>query len=185
MHTKVFLINNARKQFVLSKSIMTICFLAIVFLPKFVFSQYTLKVDLSNKIRPVTHVASGSLYGFTESLPADVATMVAPLKPNVFANPAVSGAGHQQPIGDALKVSERLLGTTGKVQVRLADILPGWPYRWPGQSSWLAQCTDVINRKKLPEELITTAMKYGMSLMEHGTTRTATFIQHYGSPLTI
>lgn len=111
-------------------------------------AQYTLNVDLSNKIRPVTHVASGSLYGFTESLPIDVQTMVAPLKPNVFANPAISGAGHQQPIGDALKVSERLLGTTGKVQVRLADILPGWPYRWPGLSSFLSQCTSVIEAKK-------------------------------------
>ncbi len=111
-------------------------------------AQYNLGVDLSTTIRPVTHCASGSLYGLTETLPTDMATMVAPLKPNVFANPAISGAGHQQPIGDALKVSERLLGTTGKVQVRLADILPGWPYQWPGKSSWLSQCTAVINAKK-------------------------------------
>ena len=32
----------------------------------------TLTVDLSATIRGVTHAASGSLYGVTETLPADV-----------------------------------------------------------------------------------------------------------------
>jgi hypothetical protein len=110
--------------------------------------QQTLKVDLSKTIRPVTHCASGSLYGVTETLPADIADLVAPLKPNVFTNPALSGAGRQQPIGDALKVSERLQNTTGKVQIRLPDVLPGWPYKWPGTQSYLNTCTQVINAKK-------------------------------------
>ncbi len=109
---------------------------------------YNLEVDLSDKIRPVTHCASGSLYGITESLPADIETMVAPLKPNVFANPAISGQGHQQPVGDALEVSRRLVNTTAKVQVRFADILPGWPYEWPGQTEFLNSCRDIINAKK-------------------------------------
>lgn len=113
-----------------------------------VFAQNVLQVDLSNKFRSVTHCASGSLYGLTESLPTDMATMVAPLKPCVFANPAKSGSGHQQPIGDALKVSERLQNTTGKVQVRLADLLPGWPYRWPGLNNFLSQCSALIDAKK-------------------------------------
>lgn len=110
-------------------------------------AQKTLTVALSDSIRPVTHCASGSLYGMTETLPADIAKHVAPLKPNVFVNPAISGNGHQQPIGDALKVSERLVGTTGKVQIRLADILPGWPYKWPGQQSWLASVKSIIQNK--------------------------------------
>lgn len=110
--------------------------------------QQTLKVDLSKTFRPVTHCASGSLYGLTETMPVDIATLVAPLNPNVFANPAQSGAGKQQPIGDALKVSQRLQNTTGKVQVRLADVLPGWPYKWPGQQNFLNTCTQVINAKK-------------------------------------
>ena len=112
------------------------------------FAQNVLKVDLSNKFRPVTHCASGSLYGMTETLPSDITNLVAPLKPNVFANPAKSGAGHQQPIGDALKVSERLQNTTGKVQVRFADLLPGWPYQWPGLTSFLNQCSQIIDAKK-------------------------------------
>ncbi len=112
------------------------------------FAQIQLGVDLSKKIRPVTHCASGSLYGVTETLPTDIENLVAPLKPHVFANPAQSGPGKQQPIGYALEVSRRLQNTTGKVQVRLPDVLPGWPYRWPGLQSFLSTCTQVINAKK-------------------------------------
>ncbi len=32
-------------------------------------AEYNLKVDLGDSIRPVTHVASGSLYGVSEDLP--------------------------------------------------------------------------------------------------------------------
>ena len=112
-----------------------------------VSAQNQLNVNIGNEIRPVTHCASGSLYGVTETLPADIEEHVAPLNPHVFANPAVSGPGHQQPIGDALEVSRRLENTTGKVQVRFPDILPGWPYQWPGIESFLAQCSEVIDRK--------------------------------------
>ena len=48
----------------------------------------TLTVDLTHTIRPATHCASGSLYGLTEKLPVDINEMVAPLKPNVFCQPA-------------------------------------------------------------------------------------------------
>ena len=112
------------------------------------YAQNTITVNLSNKIRPVTHCASGSLYGVIETLPSDIANLVAPLKPHVFANPAQSGSGKQQPVGDAIKVSERLQTTTAKVQVRLPDVLPGWPYKWPGTQSFLNICQQVINAKK-------------------------------------
>lgn len=105
------------------------------------------KVDLSANTRSVTHVASGALYGITKDLPADVNGQIAPLNGNVYCQPAISGNGHQQPIGDAFDVAERLKGTTGKVQIRLADILPGWPYKWPGQSSWLKSVEDIIKKK--------------------------------------
>jgi hypothetical protein len=109
----------------------------------------TLTVSLSDSIKPVTHVASGSLYGLTESLPSDIAGMLAPLKPNVFTNPALSGNGHQQGVAAAaIPVAARIASTTGKVMIRLADILPGWPYTWPGQSTWLSDVTSVINSKK-------------------------------------
>ncbi|MCQ2199675.1 MAG: carbohydrate-binding protein [Paludibacteraceae bacterium] len=112
------------------------------------FGQTTLKVDLSDSIRSVTHCASGALYGITSDLPTDVTNMIAPLKGNVYVQPAISGKGHQQPIGDAFDVAKRLQGTTGKVQIRLADILPGWPYNWPGMDSWKKQVSEIITKKK-------------------------------------
>ena len=102
-------------------------------------AEFVLKVSLSDSLRPATHCASGSLYGMTETLPSDINAHVSPLKPNVFLQPAISGSGHQQPIGDAFKVAERLQGTTGKVQIRLADILPGWPYQWPEKINGLLE----------------------------------------------
>lgn len=112
-----------------------------------VFSVETLKVDLSDSIRPATHCASGALYGITADLPRDITGLVASLKGNVYVQPAISGNGHQQPIGDAFDVAKRLQGTTGKVQIRLADILPGWPYRWPGWDSWENSVTQIIQKK--------------------------------------
>ncbi len=112
-------------------------------------AQQTVKVNLSSTIRPVTHCASGSLYGMTEGLPSDIANLVAPLKPNVFTQPALSGSGHQQGVAAAaIPISGRLATTTGKIMIRLSDILPGWPYNWPGQSSFLNSVTSVINSKK-------------------------------------
>ncbi len=109
--------------------------------------ENTLRVDLSDILRPVTHAASGALYGVTETLPANLEEMVAPLKPYVYVQPALSGAGHQQPFGAAIPVSARLASTTGQVAIRLADISPNWPYIWPGEASWVSQVTGVINDK--------------------------------------
>lgn len=108
----------------------------------------TLGVNLSDSIRPVTHVATGSLYGLTESLPSDIDNNVAPLKPNVFLAPARSGKGYQQGIGGAFKVSPRIKNTTGKVQIRLADILPGWPYQFKSMQAWKDSVKAVVNDKK-------------------------------------
>lgn len=112
------------------------------------FAAATLKVDLTDSIRPVTHVGSGSLYGFTESLPSNVDADVAPLKPNVFLAPARSGSGRQQGIGGAFLISPRLAKTTAKVQIRLADILPGWPYKYQNWDHWKKEVTSVVNDKK-------------------------------------
>lgn len=106
-----------------------------------------LEVDASSILRKVTHCASGSLYGVTETKPVDIETLVEPLHPNVFTNPARAGSGYQQPIGGALSVADRLKGTTGQVMIRLADLYPGWPYQFPGMTQWLNDVTNVINEK--------------------------------------
>lgn len=110
-------------------------------------ATFALSVGLSDSIRPVTHCASGSLYGITETLPSDVAGTIEPLHPHVFNQPALAGSGRQQPIGGAIKVSERIASTTGKVQLRLADVYPGWPYKWGGTADFKAQITAVVNAK--------------------------------------
>ena len=109
----------------------------------------TLTVDCSNKIRKATHCANGSLYGLIENVPADYNTFVAPLHPYVFRNPARGTNSNQHPYGDAIKVAKHLTASPGAlVSVDLADILPYWPYRWPGMSNWLHEITTFIRDKK-------------------------------------
>ncbi len=112
------------------------------------FSVEKLEVDLTDSIKPVTHCASGSLYGITETLPKDISALVAPLNPHVFCLPPEGKDGNQHNFGDGYLVAERLKGTTGKVQISLADLLPYWPYQWPGQSKWLAQVEAVLKKHK-------------------------------------
>lgn len=104
-------------------------------------------VNCSSVIREATHCASGSLYGVTETIPSDITTLVKPLSPNVFTNPARAGASYQQPSGAAIETAERLTGTTGKVMIRLADLCPDWPYTFPGMNHWLEAVSSVIADK--------------------------------------
>lgn len=105
-------------------------------------------VNLASTLRPATHAASGSLYGVTESLPADVAGLVTPTHPYVFRNPARGGSGNQHAFGAAIPTAGRIAPSGGKISVDLADMLPGWPYQWPGMSSWLSQVNSFIADKK-------------------------------------
>lgn len=111
-------------------------------------ADFNLKVNLSDSIRQVTHCASGSLYGVTEDYPVDIQSMINPLKCRMFCQPGAGGHGNQHPYGDAIKVAERLKGTDAQVQITLPDILPYWPYKWPGLDSWLKQVEECVNRKK-------------------------------------
>ena len=111
------------------------------------YSAATLKVDLTDSIRPVTHCASGSLYGLTETLPSDISGLVAPLKCNLFCLPPEGGSGNQHPFGDGFIAAERLKGTTAKVQITFPDLLPNWPYKWPGQQSWLNSVSKYLDKK--------------------------------------
>ena len=106
-----------------------------------------LGVSLGDSIRPVTHVATGSLYGITEKIPSDIDKDLAPLKPNVFLAPARSGNGRQQGIGGAFLVAPRVEAIGAKVQIRLADVLPGWPYKFQSMEHWKSEVTSVIKEK--------------------------------------
>jgi MYXO-CTERM domain-containing protein len=104
----------------------------------------TLTVDLSRTIGPATHVASGSLYGVTETLPADVDALIAPLRPKMFTNPA---ANVQQPVGDAIVVAERLAPLGAMVTIRLADWLTGF-YTFTTMDDWLAKIDETVARRQ-------------------------------------
>ncbi|WP_185966838.1 RICIN domain-containing protein [Clostridium sp. HBUAS56017] len=108
-------------------------------------------VDSASVIRDVTHCASGSLYGITETVPADINSLVAPLKPYVMRNPARSGAGTQHWFGAAaIPVSKRLAGIpSAKVSIDLADMLPGWPYQFKSMTDWLNKVKAFIDDKKV------------------------------------
>jgi hypothetical protein len=137
-----------KKKFIGMVLSLSIILTAGVIPGKPVFAASTLNVDCGTTIRGVTHCASGSLYGITESKPSDISQIVAPLKPNVFTNPALAGSQNQQPIGAAIPVAGRLTNTTGKVMIRLADIYPKWPYAFTNMDDWSGKVTNVINKKK-------------------------------------
>lgn len=134
-----------------------LCFMFLVFVLIFVnaipvipvYAADAITVDCGNVLRGVTHCASGSLYGITETKPADINNLVTPLQPYVMRNPARGGSGNQHPYGDAIKVAAKLSGfPSAKVSIDLADMLPGWPYKWPGMESWLSQVKSFIADKK-------------------------------------
>lgn len=112
-------------------------------------ATFNLSVSLSDSIRPVTHCGSGSLYGITETLPADMEGMVTPLKAFSYRNPAMATSANQHAFGDAIKVSERLAkaGSKSLVQFDLADILPNWPYKWTSTDDYKSKVTTVIKAK--------------------------------------
>lgn len=121
--------------------------LCVYMLSEQAFSAETLKVDLTDSIRPVTHCASGSLYGMTETEPADINALVVPLKPHMFCQPPEGKSRNQHPFGDGYIVAKRLENTTAQVQITLPDLLPNWPYKWPGQQSWLNGVEEQVKRR--------------------------------------
>ncbi|MFJ4625961.1 RICIN domain-containing protein [Streptomyces sp. NPDC088847] len=101
----------------------------------------TLVVNAASTLRPVTHVATGSLYGLADaSTPAD--GLVTPLKPNTFVQMAPGGAqlpnGEPRPAGDALVVASKAARAGAKVVVRMPDWYPNFPYKWVSWSDWLS-----------------------------------------------
>ncbi|MGW4910627.1 RICIN domain-containing protein [Streptomyces sp. NPDC004270] len=104
-------------------------------------SATTLVVNANQILRPVTHVASGSLYGLdTASVPAD--SLVSPLRPNTFVQMAPGGSqlpnGEPSPGGDALVVAPEAARAGAKVVVRMPDWYPNFPYKWVSWSDWLS-----------------------------------------------
>jgi hypothetical protein len=104
-------------------------------------STPTLVVDANRILRPVTHVASGGLYGLgSDTTPAD--SMVIPLHPKVFVQMAPGGHqlpnGETTPGGDALVVAPKAARAGAKVVIRMPDYYPNFPYKWVSWSDWIS-----------------------------------------------
>lgn len=86
-------------------------------------------VHADQPFRPVTHVASGSLYGLADATnPTDA--LASAIKPPEFV--LKPSGGTQQPTGDILVTAAKSQALGAKVVDRLSDYYPGWPY----QFSW-------------------------------------------------
>ncbi|MCX3062291.1 RICIN domain-containing protein [Streptomyces beihaiensis] len=104
-------------------------------------SSTTLVVDADQTLRPVTHVATGSLYGLADdATPAD--GLVGALRPNTFVQMAPGGSqlpnGEPKPAGDALVVAPKAARAGAEVVVRMPDWYPNFPYKWVSWSDWLS-----------------------------------------------
>ena len=104
----------------------------------------TLVVEADQPFRPVTHMASGSLYGLAG---ANVPTLdkILPIKPHTFMQKPEGGT--QQPTGDALSVADTAKAAGAGVVIRLVDYLPGWPYRYD-KAAWLPAVEKMVNDTK-------------------------------------
>lgn len=92
----------------------------------------TLTVNANQVLRPVTHVATGSLYGLaTASQPAD--SKVQAIKPNTFVQ--MPQGGKQQGTGDISVVAPEAVRAGAKLVNRLSDYYAGWPYQF-SWSTW-------------------------------------------------
>jgi cellulose binding protein with CBM2 domain len=92
----------------------------------------TLTVNAGQVLRPVTHVATGSLYGLANAT-QPTAALAQAIKPNTFVQ--MPAGGKQQPTGDISVVAPTAVSVGAKLVNRLSDYYAGWPYQF-SWSSW-------------------------------------------------
>ncbi len=111
----------------------------------------SLTVQISNQYRPVTHAASGSLYGLAnDGVPPD--SVIGPTKPFMFTQMAPNGEqlgnGATVPTGDALKVAPAAARAGAKVTIRMPDTYPNFPYRWVSLADWNSRVNAMVTATK-------------------------------------
>jgi hypothetical protein len=104
----------------------------------------TLVVNANQVLRPVTHVATGSLYGLANATQPTVALAQA-IKPNTFVQ--MPAGGKQQPTGDISVVAPTAVSVGAKLVNRLSDYYAGWPYQF-SWNTWTPFITSQINAMK-------------------------------------
>src|SRR3954447_4222652 len=104
----------------------------------------TLTVNAGQVLRPVTYVATGSLYGLANATQPTVALAQA-IRPNTFVQ--MPAGGRQQPTGDIAVVAPTAVSVGAKLVNRLSDYYPGWPYQF-SWSTWTPFINSQINQMK-------------------------------------
>jgi len=112
-------------------------------------ASMTLVVSANQTFRPVTYVATGSLYGLADATnPSD--SLAAAIKPNTFVQ--MAAGGRQQPTGDILVVAPKAARVGAKLVDRLSDYYPGWPYQfsWSTWPNFVDAQVRSVNRTTVP-----------------------------------
>jgi len=104
----------------------------------------TLVVNANQVLRPVTHVASGSLYGLANATQPS-ASLAQAIKPNTFVQ--MPAGGRQQPTGDISVVAPTAVGVGAKLVNRFSDYYAGWPYQF-SWSTWTPFISSQVSAMK-------------------------------------
>ncbi|GAA0322963.1 hypothetical protein [Kineococcus aurantiacus] len=110
----------------------------------------TLVVDAAGSLRPVTHVAAGTLYGLADANTPSASQLV-PLKLNQLTQPPPGvqqlGNGATTPVGDALKVAPSVIASGAQQYIRMPDIYPDFPYKWVSWDDWLGKVDTMVKAR--------------------------------------
>ncbi|MEV4300158.1 lectin [Microbispora rosea] len=106
-----------------------------------------LVVDASSVVRPVTRVASGTLYGLSDANTPAV-SMMQPLKLHQLRQPPPLHEhrpnGSPVPIGDTLNVWRNAAAVGAVITVDMADSFDGFPYNWTNWNDWYSRVDKMI-----------------------------------------
>ncbi|MET7573945.1 hypothetical protein ABZT04_36485 [Streptomyces sp. NPDC005492] len=111
----------------------------------------TLTVNAGTVVRPVTHVASGGLYGVDSGSSAPSLSQLYPLHVNSFTQPPPGtqqlGNGATSPCCDALSVAGRVTAAGGQQYVRLPDIFSQCCYNWVSWADWESKVSTMVQAR--------------------------------------
>jgi len=104
----------------------------------------TLIVNADQTFRPVTHMASGSLYGLADA-DSPSSDLISAIKPHTFIQKPFGGK--QQPTGDVGDTWKVAADHGANVVIRLSDYYAGWPYQFDW-ATWDQVVTDQVRLAK-------------------------------------
>jgi hypothetical protein len=104
----------------------------------------TLVVHADQSFRPVTHLASGSLYGLADA-DSPSSDLISAIKPHTFIQKPFGGK--QQPTGDVGDTWKVAADHGANVVIRLSDYYAGWPYQFDW-ATWDQVVTDQVRQAK-------------------------------------